>query len=86
MRLGATDLKSEQLRLKNKYSSTNQGIFSTGGRDSLQPKHKKMNRPGASQMERTYDNALLLSVMIEEGANLLVDQQRQGKKCGRCTQ
>ena len=37
-------------------------------------------------MERTYDDALLLSVMIEEGADLLVDQQRQGKKCGCCAQ
>ena len=38
-----------------------------------------MNRSEASQIERTYDDALLLSVVIEEGADLLVDQQRQGK-------
>ena len=56
--------------------STNGRMFSTGGSESLQPIHKKMNHPGIGQIERAYDDAPLL---CEEGACLMMGQQWKEK-------
>jgi hypothetical protein len=41
---------------------------------------QKDESSGAGQIERTYDDALLLSVASKEGADLFVGQQRQERK------